>query len=116
MYLSYHVGSNITIYSNGYNSWSYVSYLFYGKTILRVNKCVIINLWEYYEREDKKYGCGVNYALEIIKCYWSNYRHMILAVVGIHYYSVSPLLSTYIYYQLNRIYYRPSLCKLFYAK
>ena len=40
-------------------------YLFCGKTILSVNKCVVMNIWDYYEWETKKYGCGVNYTLKI---------------------------------------------------
>ena len=40
-------------------------YLFRGKTIVSKNKYILMNLWEYYESEAKKYGRGVNYTLKI---------------------------------------------------
>ena len=40
-------------------------YLFCGITIVTENKYVMMNLWDYYEWEAKKYGHGVNYALKI---------------------------------------------------
>ena len=42
-----------------------MQYLFHGKTILSINKYTVLNLWDYYEWEAKKYGCGVNYNLKI---------------------------------------------------
>ena len=42
--------------------------LFHGKTILskmKYSAYVIINLWDYYEWEAKKYKHGVNYTLKI---------------------------------------------------
>ena len=40
-------------------------YLLHGKIILSINKYAIMNLWDYYKWEAKKYGHGVNYALKI---------------------------------------------------
>ena len=43
----------------------------------------MMNLWKYYEWEDNKYGCGMNYALKITNVN----SEMKSVVVGIHYYT-----------------------------